>query len=109
MVQEIKVKVSMHCEKCRTEVMKAVTKLSNVDNITVDLEKQMLVVIGDVDPVCVATCLRKKKRFAEITSVGPVKTKETVASKKEDDKPAVTNTMYYYNYYNPPYYPGYCF
>ncbi|KAJ9567296.1 hypothetical protein OSB04_003262 [Centaurea solstitialis] len=77
---EIKLKVSMHCEKCKIEVMKVVTELSGVDEIYVDLEKEILVVIGEVDPVSVAIRLRKKRRVAEILSVRKHKSKNKVLS-----------------------------
>ncbi|GJY72565.1 putative reverse transcriptase domain-containing protein [Tanacetum coccineum] len=48
---KIEVKVNMHCEKCKTEVLKAVMKLSGINEVLVNLEKQMLVVIRDVDPL----------------------------------------------------------
>ncbi|KAJ0580894.1 putative heavy metal-associated domain, HMA, heavy metal-associated domain superfamily [Helianthus annuus] len=95
-LQEIKIKVNMHSEKCRKGVMKAVTKLSGVDQVTVDLPKEMLVVIGDVDPVCVATCLRKKRWVAQIVSVGPKKEKE-----KDENK------LFPMMYCNAPYDYGY--
>ncbi|PWA79141.1 Heavy metal-associated domain, HMA [Artemisia annua] len=98
MVQEIKVKVSMHSEKCRKEVMKAVTKLSGVDEVSVDLPKELVTVIGDVDPVSVATCLRKKRRVAEIVSVGPYK-------KKDKDDMIIAYPVMYYN--NPYIHDGY--
>nr|XP_043623005.1 heavy metal-associated isoprenylated plant protein 2-like [Erigeron canadensis] len=114
MVQEIKLKVGMHCQKCRTEVMKAVTKLPGVDEVSVDLEKEMLVVIGDVDPVGVATCLRKKKRVADIVNVGPRKNKESGVVKKDVLEPNHTRVIYPYAPYDtgyqqivygyPPYY-----
>ena len=69
----------MHCEKCKTEVLKAVTKLSGINEVSVNLEKQMLVVIGDVDPVCVVKRVRKIGKIAQMVSVGP--------PKKPDDKP----------------------
>ncbi|KVI11388.1 heavy metal-associated isoprenylated plant protein 2-like [Cynara cardunculus var. scolymus] len=78
MPQEIKLKVRMQCEKCKIEVMKTVTELSGVDEISVDLEKEILVVIGDVDPVSVATRLRKKRRVAEILSVRKYRRKDKV-------------------------------
>lgn len=73
MYQKIEVKVNMHCEKCKIAVLKAVTKLSGIDEVLVDLEKQMLVVIGDGDPVCVVTRVRKIGKIAEMISVGPPK------------------------------------
>ncbi|KAL4556400.1 hypothetical protein LXL04_039051 [Taraxacum kok-saghyz] len=98
MPQEIKVKVSMHCQKCRKEVMKIVTKLPGVDQVSVDLQKEMLVVIGDVDPVCVATSLRKKQKVADIVSVGPYKKKD-----KDEKKPIHVPMIYW----NTPCYDGY--
>ncbi|CAI9303254.1 unnamed protein product [Lactuca saligna] len=98
MPQEIKVKVSMHSQKCRKDVMKTVTKLSGVDEVSVDLQKEMLVVIGDVDPVCVASSLRKKRKVANIVSVGPYKKKD-----KEVNKPVGFPMMYC----NTPCYDGY--
>ncbi|PWA37803.1 Heavy metal-associated domain, HMA [Artemisia annua] len=68
-VMKIEVKVNMHCEKCKTEVLKAVTKLSGINEVSVDLEKQMLVVIGDVDPVCVVKRVRKTGKIAEMNDV----------------------------------------
>ncbi|KAI3810645.1 hypothetical protein L1987_20267 [Smallanthus sonchifolius] len=103
MVQEIKIKVNMHSAKCRKNVMKIVTKLSGVNQVSVDLPKEMLVVIGDVDPVCVTTCLRKKRWFAEIVSVGPKKDKE------KDDNNTIPimycNAPYGYGYRYYPVYP----
>ena len=78
MFQKIEVSVNMHCEKCKTEVLKAVTKLSGINEVSVNLEKQMLVVIGDVDPVCVVKRVRKIGKIAQMVSVGP--------PKKPDDK-----------------------
>ncbi|MFS8028482.1 putative heavy metal-associated domain, HMA, heavy metal-associated domain superfamily [Helianthus anomalus] len=102
-LQEIHVKVSMHSEKCRKEVMKAVTKLSGVNELSVDLEKEILMVIGDVDPVCVATCLRKKRRAAVIISVGPKK------EDKDEDKDGDKNDdrIIPVTYFNAPHEYGY--
>ncbi|KAI7742483.1 hypothetical protein M8C21_007167 [Ambrosia artemisiifolia] len=102
--QEIKIKVNMHSEKCRKGVLKTVTKLSGVHQVSVDLPKEMLVVIGDVDPVCVATCLRKKRWVAQIVSVGPKKEKD-----KEDNKlfPIMYGDAPYGYEYGYRYYPVY--
>ncbi|KVI08058.1 Heavy metal-associated domain, HMA [Cynara cardunculus var. scolymus] len=43
----------MHDQKCKTKVLKAVTKLTGINEVSVDLAKQMVVVIGDVDPMLV--------------------------------------------------------
>lgn len=44
-----------------------------MDEVKLDAEKGILTVIGCVDPVCVATQVRKAGYHAEITSVGPPK------------------------------------
>ncbi|KAI3757385.1 hypothetical protein L6452_04922 [Arctium lappa] len=90
MAQEIKLKVSIHCEKCKIEVMKTVAELSGVDEIYVDLEKEILVVVGDVDPVSVATRLRKKRRVAEILSV---------RKHRKKDKILINPRVYYNNFH----------
>ncbi|KAL8237371.1 hypothetical protein R6Q59_018452 [Mikania micrantha] len=104
---EIKLKVSMHSEKCRKEVMKAVAKLSGVDQVSVDLEKEMLEVTGDVDPVCVATSLRKKGRSVKFESVGPKKDEEiTPQSPTLNSNTPYLNTPYDYGCYAPVYQPS---
>ncbi|KVH87609.1 Heavy metal-associated domain, HMA [Cynara cardunculus var. scolymus] len=69
MSKRIELKVDMYCEKCRTKVLKAVSKLSGINEVSVDLKKQVLVVIGDVDPVSVVCRVRKIGKRANIISV----------------------------------------
>ncbi|KAL7082239.1 hypothetical protein ACP275_14G087100 [Erythranthe tilingii] len=75
-VKQIELKVSINCQQCKIEVLKAVTKLTGVDMVKLDAEKGILTVLGSVDPVCVATRIRKAGNHAEITSVGPPKPPE---------------------------------
>ncbi|XP_028103450.1 heavy metal-associated isoprenylated plant protein 2-like [Camellia sinensis] len=77
MVKKIEVKVSIHCHKCKSDVLKSVTKLQGIDQVSVDSEKGILTVIGNVDPVLVANQVRKTGKVAELTGVGPPKAKET--------------------------------
>ncbi|KAK4476778.1 hypothetical protein RD792_015938 [Penstemon davidsonii] len=72
-ILKIVIKVAINCQKCKTQVLKAVAKLTGVDEVTVDAEKGTLTVVGSVDPVCVITNVRKTGKYAEITSVGPPK------------------------------------
>ncbi|KAI3770588.1 hypothetical protein L6452_01727 [Arctium lappa] len=74
--QKIVLKVNFHCRKCKTRVLLAVTKLTGIDEVSFDGEKGTVVVIGDADPVCVATRVRKTGMIAEIESVGPIKKSE---------------------------------
>lgn len=53
-----------------------------INELSVDVEKGTLTVIGDADPVCIITCLRKKcGRCAEIDTVGPPKSPEKPETK----------------------------
>ncbi|THG21081.1 hypothetical protein TEA_003164 [Camellia sinensis var. sinensis] len=44
-----------------------------IDQVSVDAEKGTLTVIGNVDPVCVTTQVRKTGKVVELISVGPPK------------------------------------
>lgn len=80
-------KVNMHCQTCKTDVLKAVTNVLGIDEVSVDLEKQILVVIGDVDPVCVVARVRKIGKIAEIISVGPSKKPDVEKPKPKVPEP----------------------
>ncbi|KAL9682466.1 hypothetical protein QQ045_014264 [Rhodiola kirilowii] len=65
--------VSIHCEKCKQDVFKAVTKLTSIDQLSLDGEKGLLTIIGTVDPVHVVERIKEKARKrAYLESVGPV-------------------------------------
>ncbi|PON74473.1 Heavy metal-associated domain containing protein [Parasponia andersonii] len=64
-------KVSINCEKCKKEVLKAVTKLSGINQVAVDAEKETVTVVGDVDPVMIVKQIKKTGKCADIISVGP--------------------------------------
>ncbi|KAM7481881.1 hypothetical protein LguiB_006464 [Lonicera macranthoides] len=70
---KIVVKVDIYCQKCKTDVLKAVAKLEGVDQVSIDGEKGTLTVVGSVDPVLVAKKVRRTGKMAEILSVGPPK------------------------------------
>ncbi|MBA0616109.1 hypothetical protein Godav_016184 [Gossypium davidsonii] len=52
--------------------MKAVSGLSGVDSISMDMKDKKLTVIGDVDPINIVNKLRKQW-YTEILTVGPAK------------------------------------
>ncbi|OWM72360.1 hypothetical protein CDL15_Pgr018245 [Punica granatum] len=58
------------------EILKTVSKLEGIDEISVDAEKGTLTVVGEVDPVLIVKQLRKIKKGASIDSVGPKKPPE---------------------------------
>ncbi|KAK9265741.1 hypothetical protein L1049_025335 [Liquidambar formosana] len=74
-------KVNINCQKCQRGVLQAVTKLTGIDQISVDGEKGTLTVIGDADTVCIVKQIRKMGKVAAIISVGPPKPPEPAKPK----------------------------
>nr|XP_017231348.1 PREDICTED: heavy metal-associated isoprenylated plant protein 26-like [Daucus carota subsp. sativus] len=72
-MKKIELKVNMKCQKCRTEVLKAVTKVPGVDHVSANVENEVVTIIGDVDPVLVTSKVRKAGKRAEIIGVGPAR------------------------------------
>ncbi|KAH7525177.1 hypothetical protein FEM48_Zijuj06G0197400 [Ziziphus jujuba var. spinosa] len=77
------IQVNIKCQKCKTDVLKATTKLSGIQEVSVDGEKELLSVVGDVDPVLVVKNLRKIGKVAKIISVGPPKSEKPKQSPKK--------------------------
>ncbi|KAJ0013755.1 hypothetical protein Pint_21878 [Pistacia integerrima] len=75
-MKKIVIKVAINCQICKTDVLKAVAKLTGIDQVSVDGEKGILTVVGDVDPVLVVKRLKKIKKCPEIVSIGPPKPPE---------------------------------
>ncbi|CAI0403155.1 unnamed protein product [Linum tenue] len=63
--------------------MKKVTGISGVDSVSMDMKDMKMTVVGNVDPVKIASKLRKVFP-TEVVSVGPPKQPE---KKKEDPPP----------------------
>ncbi|KAL1558815.1 heavy metal-associated isoprenylated plant protein 2 isoform X2 [Salvia divinorum] len=85
--------VSISNQKCRSGILKAVAKLTGVDELKVDPEKGKLTVVGNVDPISVATTIRKAGYSAEITSVGPHKKPDQKPAGDEQKKPSTPTPM----------------
>ncbi|KAI5321393.1 hypothetical protein L3X38_030464 [Prunus dulcis] len=75
MQQKILVKVSMHCDKCRTKALKIAAAAHGVSKVSIEgADKDHIEVIGDgVDSVCLTRLLRKKLCSATIVKVEEVK------------------------------------
>ncbi|PIA52754.1 hypothetical protein AQUCO_01000550v1 [Aquilegia coerulea] len=71
MVQKTVLKVNISCQKCKKQILKAVTGLQGVDKVEVDTAKSTLSVTGDADPYKIIGRLRKTKKFVEIVTIGP--------------------------------------
>ncbi|XP_057806859.1 heavy metal-associated isoprenylated plant protein 43-like [Salvia miltiorrhiza] len=71
MVQKTVLKVNISCDKCKTNILKAVSGLQGVDKVEVDGAKGTVSVTGDADPYEIIVKTRKAGKFAEVVSIGP--------------------------------------
>ncbi|RVX02026.1 Heavy metal-associated isoprenylated plant protein 39 [Vitis vinifera] len=113
MMKTIILRVEVFDDKAKTKALKNVSCLPGVTSISVDMKDKKLTVIGDVDPVCIVSKLRKFCR-TEILSVGPAKEPEKKKEEpkkeepkkqehKKDPKDQLADLVKAYQAYNPHY------
>ncbi|KAF9686797.1 hypothetical protein SADUNF_Sadunf02G0027200 [Salix dunnii] len=82
--QKTVVSVELLCSKCRKKVMKLIATIEGITSIVLDPSKNTVTVIGDADPVKIICRVRKFRKSASITSIGPPKEEKKDDPNKKD-------------------------
>ncbi|KAI3792389.1 hypothetical protein L2E82_06266 [Cichorium intybus] len=83
--KKVVIKVEVHDGKQKRKVLKAVSSLSGIDSLSIDMKDQKLTVIGVADPICILHKVRKYGH-AELLTVGPAKDDDKDKKKKEEEE-----------------------
>ncbi|XP_047177670.1 heavy metal-associated isoprenylated plant protein 39-like [Vigna umbellata] len=88
-MNKVVLQVELLDDKTKKKAMKAVSKISGVESVSMEMKEQKLTLIGDMDAVVVVEKLRKLC-YTEILSYGPAMV-EKKENKKEKEPPEKKN------------------
>ncbi|KAK6925877.1 Heavy metal-associated domain, HMA, partial [Dillenia turbinata] len=103
--QKVVVRVDLHDEKGKKKAMKAVSRLSGLQSLSVELKDSKLTATGDIDPVDVVSKLRKHFH-TDILLVEALKSdKKDDGGKKDDKDKKDPIAEYWKQFFQQSYYP----
>nr|DAD40785.1 TPA_asm: hypothetical protein HUJ06_015108 [Nelumbo nucifera] len=91
MVQTTVMKVNIYCQKCKQELISAISGLRGVDKVEVDVANGTLTVTGTVDPYDVLIHTKKTGKFVDVVSIGPPPKSEA----NNNPEPKVDNVTFH--------------
>ncbi|BAT94258.1 hypothetical protein VIGAN_08084200 [Vigna angularis var. angularis] len=92
-MNKVVLQVELLDDKTKKKAMKAVSKISGVESVSMEMKEQKLTLIGDMDAVVVVEKLRKLC-YTEILSYGPAKVEKKENKKeKEPEKKNIDQTQ----------------